>query len=97
MFLDGFIAKVDLDPPLSLIYSTYMGGSDREDIQSIAADNAEYAYITGYSQSIDYPDCCYFYPNYNNQRTVVVTKLNKTGDDLIYSTYLNNLGGKQRR
>jgi len=90
---DGFMAKVDLDPPLSMIYSTYMGGSDREDIQSIAADIFEYAYITGYTLSFDYPECGHFYPKVTNQRTAVATKLNRIGDDLIYSTYLIEYGG----
>jgi hypothetical protein len=74
----------------SLIYSTYIGGSDNEIGYDFVIDNAENAYITGTTQSNDFPitigafDTIYNTSWYNG----FVTKLNVKGNNLIYSTYL---------
>lgn len=85
---DAFVAK--LTPTGSaLIYSTYLGGSDREEGYGIAVDPAGNAYATGYTYSADFPST----PGaVQPSRTSVysdawVTKLGPTGS-VRYSTYL---------
>jgi hypothetical protein len=77
-----------------LVYSTYLGGSTNETITeiggaSIAVDNTGSAYVTGGSDSLDFP-------TYQAQQATlagagpdaVVAKLNPAGSALVYSTYL---------
>ncbi|HEY6390477.1 MAG TPA: SBBP repeat-containing protein [Bryobacteraceae bacterium] len=55
---DGFIAKIntlDSGAP-SLVYSTYLGGSDTDQVNSVAVDNAGNAYIAGQSASQNFPN-----------------------------------------
>ena len=51
---DAFVAK--LNPAGSaLVYSTYLGGSGEDDGYGIAVDSAGNAYVTGYTQSTNFP------------------------------------------
>ena len=73
-----------IDPILS--YSTFIGGASSEGANAIAADRAGNAYIVGTTFSADYPVT----PGAFNTApdTIVVTKLNPAGSDLVYSTFL---------
>ncbi|MFI8684689.1 SBBP repeat-containing protein [Rossellomorea sp. NPDC077527] len=82
---DVFITKVG--PTGSLIYSTYLGGTDFEFGESIDIDSIGNAYITGYTASSDFPTQNAFQSTYGGNIDAFVTKLNPTGD-LIFSTYL---------
>ncbi len=81
-----------IDPVL--VYATYLGGSGGQggDFASgIAIDAAGSAYITGYTGSLDFPTTVSAYQRVSRSgvgNNVFVTKLNPTGDRLIYSTYL---------
>ena len=82
-----------IDPVVS--YSTYLGGGAGDRGNAIAVDSAGNAYITGETQSIDFPTS----PGAVQTVTggvsdVFVTKLDSTGTTIVYSTYL---GGKQHR
>ena len=75
-----------IDP---LIYSTYLGGSDYDEVTSITLDSLNFAYITGYTSSIDYNITVGIFQNtYLNIFDSFVTKLNSTGSNIIYSTYI---------
>ena len=51
---DGFITK--LNPSgTALVYSTYLGGNDGDQVNSIAIDDAGNAYVTGETQSTNFP------------------------------------------
>jgi hypothetical protein len=39
----------------STLYSTYLGGSDQDEAFGLAVDASGYAYVTGYTQSSDFP------------------------------------------
>ncbi|MEG4630834.1 SBBP repeat-containing protein [Microcoleus sp. AR_TQ3_B6] len=52
--VDAFITKVN-PTGTGLVYSTYLGGSSREDAQAIALDNNGNAYITGLTYSTNLP------------------------------------------
>jgi hypothetical protein len=71
-----------------LIYSTYLGGSDFDQGNGIAVDSSGNAYVTGYTQSDDFPTVNPMQASQNGIQNGFVTKLNATGSALIYSTYL---------
>jgi RHS repeat-associated protein len=54
---DAFVAKLDLTAagPASLIYSTFLGGSQHEEGTGIAVDGSGNAYVTGLTYSTDFP------------------------------------------
>jgi hypothetical protein len=90
---DGVVAK--LDPVLSsLIYATYLGGSDDEFMTGLAVDSAGDAYVTGTSNSSDFPvtpgafQTTFGGSGASGLGDAVVAKLNPTATALLYSTYL---------
>jgi len=73
----------------SLVYSTYLGGSQEETSQAIAVDAAGSAYITGMTDSFDYPtQSAYQSANYASAGTVFVAKFAPGGNTLVWSTFL---------
>ncbi len=83
-----------IDPVLG--YSTYLGGSTNDEANAIAVDASGHAYITGQTQSIDFPVTSGAYKTTNQNLgsgLAFITKLNPTGTALIYSTYLGSDGG----
>ena len=88
---DAFVAK--LNPTTStLIYSTYLGGSAADYGFGIAVDSAGSAYVTGFTQSSDFPTANPYQPALfgvaGSNEGVFVSKLNPAGSALVYSTYL---------
>jgi parallel beta-helix repeat protein len=77
-----------IDPSLS--YSTYLGGSDRDNGYSIAVDTTGSAYVGGYTYSTNFPTVTGAYQTTYGSGTsdAFVTKLNPDGSGLAYSTYL---------
>jgi hypothetical protein len=89
-----------IDP--TLVYSTYLGGSDFEDGNDIAVDSAGNAYICGITNSTNFPTANAIQGTFNTpldptlvSRDAFVTKLNPAGTALVYSTYLG--GNKDDR
>jgi len=74
-----------IDPVLT--YSTYLGGSSYENLRGVAVDGSGCAYVTGYTASTNFP-IQYPYQTDQGSYDIFVTKLNSSGDGLIYSTYL---------
>jgi hypothetical protein len=94
---DAFVAK--LNPTgSSLIYSTYLGGSNNDvwfEID-IAVDNVGNAYVTGGTISPDFPTTAGAYQTINKgNMDVYVTKLNTTGSGLVYSTCLGGFNSSE--
>ncbi|MBN2135138.1 MAG: SBBP repeat-containing protein, partial [Acidobacteria bacterium] len=73
--------------PLILEYSTYLGGSGNDEGYGIAVDSSGAAYITGYTDSSDFPTLNR-YQGYQGIDDAFVTKLSSNGSSLEYSTYL---------
>jgi hypothetical protein len=91
---DIFIAKLD-STGSSLLFSTFLGGMQDEEGYGIAVDSAGAAYVTGYTQSSDFPVTPgAFDTTYHQNWDVFVTKLDPTGSSLLYSTFLGGLGSE---
>jgi hypothetical protein len=87
-----------IDP--TLVYSTYLGGSNVDRPGDIAIDSLGNVYLTGWVYSPDFPVLGAIDANWNdgiitNRDDGFVTKLDPTGSALIYSTYLG--GSKDER
>jgi len=81
---DCFIAKLDGS---SLSYSTFLGGGGNDYGRSIDVEN-DYAYVTGYTSSFDFPTVNAYESMKNSYSDCFVTKLATDGGSLVYSTYL---------
>jgi len=80
---DAFATKFSSNGMLA--YSTYLGGNGRDTGYGIAADSLGNAYITGVTDSSNFPTANPIQPvNLGG----FVTKLNNLGSGLVYSTYL---------
>jgi hypothetical protein len=84
---DGFVAKLNATGS-ALVYSTYLGGSSFETGSGIAVDSSGDAYVTGWTDSADFPTTNPLQPTYGGDEDVFVVKLNAAGSALVYSTYL---------
>jgi len=88
---DAFVAK--LNPVGSaLVYSTYLGGSGYDFGFGIAVDSSGNAYVTGWTNSSDFPTANPLQPIYGGGGyDAFVAKLNPTGSALVCSTYLGGM------
>ncbi|OXM14422.1 SBBP repeat-containing protein [Paenibacillus herberti] len=84
---DAFVTKFNPDG-ITLAYSTYLGGGDLDDARSIAIDSSSNVYVTGFTDSTDFPVMNAFQAVAPTGTNAFVTKFNSTGSALLYSTYL---------
>jgi hypothetical protein len=85
---EAFVTKFNASGS-GLIYSTFLGGSGTESGRSIAVDGNGNAYVTGYTTSSDFPVSPGAFDTISNgANDIFITKLNPTGTDVFYSTYL---------
>jgi len=92
---DAFVAKINAAGN-ALVYSTYLCGTADDSPSAIAIDNAGNAYIAGGTTSQDFPTTNAFQPSHHggpDNYTGFVTKLDPTGSNLVYSTYLGGWFG----
>jgi Bacterial Ig-like domain (group 3)/Beta-propeller repeat len=94
---DAFVTKINPSGS-GLVYSTYLGGSDWDNANGLAVDGEGNAYVTGFTQSANFPVTRSAFQTKCNQGSNCdngdgfVTKLNPAGSALVYSSYL---GGSQ--
>ena len=92
---NGFVTK--LNPTGSaLVYSTYLGGNADDFAIGIVVDSSGDVYVTGVAYSGNFPTTAgafqtSFAATAGNSNAFV-TKLNRTGSALVYSTYLGGTG-----
>jgi hypothetical protein len=92
---DAFVTK--LSPGGRVVYSTYLGGTSNEEGFGIAVDRAGAAYVTGNTDSADFPTRNALASRSRSRPCdsqvpcpldVFVTKLRPSGRSIAYSTYL---------
>ena len=86
---DGFAGM--LNPNVTLGYSTYLGGSGTDSVSGLALLGGE-VYLTGATDSSNFPTSNAFQATSGGGQDAFVTKLNYLGL-LSYSTYLGGNGG----
>ncbi|PYV26998.1 MAG: hypothetical protein DMG27_05145, partial [Acidobacteria bacterium] len=93
---DAFVAEFSASG--SLVYSTYLGGSGNDLANGIAVDALGDAYVTGYTNSADFPvsnapqATCKSCPNIDD---AFVAEIGANGSGIVYSTYLGGSGNDQ--
>jgi hypothetical protein len=88
---DAFVTK--LNPTGSaLVYSTYLGGSGQDGGATIVADIYGNAYVTGYTESTNFPTMSPLQAANGGGSDAFVAKINPSGSALVYSTYLGGSG-----
>ena len=85
--LDAFVTKVNAAGS-ALVYSTYLGGTVTDQANSIKVDSAGNAYVTGTTNSDDFPTANALQGTKGRFNDAFVTKLNATGSTLVYSTFV---------
>src|SRR5712692_5194523 len=92
---DAFVAKLDPNGS-SLIYSTYLGGSQADQGAGVAVDAAGSAYVTGTTASSGFPVTPGAFAMFLGGTTdAFVAKLNAAGTGLSYATFLGGGGPDQ--
>src|SRR6266498_3219904 len=79
-----------IDPVL--VYSTPLGGSAGEFATGIAVDGSGNTYLTGQTQSVDFPTSNPIQSGFGGTADAFVVKLNSTGTALVYATYIGGTG-----
>ena len=101
--VDAFVTKVN-PAGSALLYSTYLGGEGDDEGTAIAVDGTGRAYVTGFTESTDFPDTA---PDTFDDTLdtgvgmdAFMAKLDPDPagpgpEDLIYATYLGGEGGDE--
>ena len=85
--VEGFLARLSADGD-SLLFSTFIGGSDRDYIYDMKIDDQGYPYMTGYTYSSDFPVTAGAYATVSaGNGDAFVMKFEKDGSAPIYSTF----------
>jgi len=71
-----------------LMWSTFLGGGDADYGYDIAMDSSGSAWVTGFTQSADFPTAAGAFDTTLDNRDLFVTKLAPQGDALVQSTFL---------
>jgi hypothetical protein len=89
---DGFVTKID-GPAGAILYSGYLGGWGVDFCCSIAVDATKHAFVTGATDSTNFPTAGPFDPSYNGGLTdAFAAKLNPSGNALLWSGYIGGGG-----
>ena len=88
---DAFVTKLSANG-FTLLYSTYLGGSGDDGGLGIAVDSSFCAYVTGYSNSANFPTANAIQSGNGGYYDAFVTKLDPSGSTLAYSTLLGGDG-----
>ncbi|NPA98648.1 MAG: hypothetical protein GXO43_04645, partial [Crenarchaeota archaeon] len=95
---EGFISGLsqNLD---TLVFSTYLGGEDDDEVYKIFLDEANgVLYAVGYTASTDFPITPSAYQNVNEgSKDAFITAIDINSYGLLYSTYLGGAGNDEAK
>ncbi|MEW5976083.1 MAG: SBBP repeat-containing protein [Acidobacteriota bacterium] len=99
---DILVAKLN-SSGTELLYATFLGGMGSDYAYSIAVDPEGNAYLTGTTSSGDFPVTPGAFQTFHSSSqcgsqpcgNAFLTKINPTGTELVYSTYLHGAAGGQ--
>jgi hypothetical protein len=89
---DAFVAKLN-STGTDLVYGLLVGGKSEDISTGIAVNSNGYAYITGVTQSTDFPWRLALDYDLDGPSDIFVAYVRPTGFDLSYSTYLGGAKG----
>ncbi|MEW6745195.1 MAG: SBBP repeat-containing protein [Planctomycetota bacterium] len=85
---DAVVVKLSADGS-TLLYATFLGGSDSDAGKAIALDSSGVAWVAGWTESPDFPASPgAFDGSYNGSEDAFVAKLSADGSSLLYGTFL---------
>ncbi|MCE7734090.1 MAG: hypothetical protein GPJ54_04370 [Candidatus Heimdallarchaeota archaeon] len=88
---DGFLSKLNENG--TILWSTFLGGSDLDVVTSLAVDSQDNIVVAGYSESINFHTTTgAFQEDFGGSRDIFLMKFTSSGE-LIWSTYV---GGEKR-
>ena len=96
--VDAFVTKINATGS-ALIYSTFLGGNGTENtglvaditpVGGIAVDNFGNAYVTGKTESENFPVVRAIQSTLRGDNDAFIAKIDPAGSELIYSTYLGS-------
>ena len=94
-YYDAFVAKFSTNG--TLLWSSYLGGSaGSERGYGIAVTSDGSCYVTGFTQSSDFPTLDAYDPTHNGYTDVFVSKFNASGS-LLWSTFFGGTLGEEAR
>ena len=93
---DAFVTKLNQDG--MMVYSTYLGGNKDDNSLAIAVDSLGSAYVTGYTESDDFPKVLPLQAICpTSERDVFITKVSQEGSSFVYSTCLGGSSSDEGR
>ena len=87
---DAFLTK--FTPAGAVVFSTYLGGTGNDFALDVAVDDQGVPYLTGVTDSSDYPRQNALQQTLRGAGDLFITKFNPAGTGLLYSTYLGGTG-----
>jgi hypothetical protein len=81
-----------LDRSGQIVFSTYLGGRGNENAFGLAVDAPGNLYLSGFTNSPDFPTKNALYATPRGGVDAVFAKISRAGDSLIYSTYFGGTG-----
>ncbi len=91
---DAFVMKIN-SYNFEIMFSTYLGGSEDDYALDIAIDKKRQIYVTGGTESDDFPIKKAIQKKQGRYSDAFITKLNSNGQKLLYSTYLGGERGDE--
>ncbi|HYJ87128.1 MAG TPA: SBBP repeat-containing protein [Pyrinomonadaceae bacterium] len=91
---DGFVAVWNLDQP-STLRAKYIGGKEVEKVTGIALDDSCNLFISGFTQSVDFPLHAALQKKLNGRQDAFLTKLRCTDLSYRFSTLIGGVGEDQ--
>lgn len=89
---DGFVTCLSPDGS-SMVYSTYLGGTDRDYLYDLVANSTGQVIVTGYTFSSNFPTTSgSFDQTYNGYGDGYVASLSTDGTQILFSSYIGGSG-----